>query len=136
MYSKLPVATKTQEKRARIQKKNPNATLIELKHPWRGPIALTPPTKNRSIPNPPSHSIQCSPFPVNAIITENAIGRMPQDRGYRTVLGLGLSSIRCQPKCSGDLSLALTIQITTHHQKDDVGINFVLHIPHQLYVLE
>ena len=136
MYSKLSVATKIHEKRARIQKKKPKPTFMELKHPCRGPIAATPPTRKRRIPNPPSHSIQCSPFPVNAIIIENAIGKIPQDKGYRTALGFGLSSIFCQPKLSGDLSLALTIKITAHHQKDDVNIDFLLHILHQLCELE
>ena len=136
MYIKLSVATKIQEKSARTQKKKPNATFIELKLPCRGPIAATPPTRKRRIPNPPSHSIHCSPFPVNAIITENEIGNIPQDNGYRTALGLGFSSIFCHPKLSGDLSLALTIKTTTHHQMDDVNIDSLLHILHQPYELE
>ena len=113
-----------------MQKKKPDAILIELKAPCRGPTALTPPMRNKIIPIAPDQAIHSSPVRVIIIINAKTIGSIPHERGYKTAFGFGFKSTMFQPNDSGDVSLALTILITTR-QMDDVGIDFLLRTLHQ-----
>lgn len=115
-----------------MQKKKPDAILIELKAPCRGPTALTPPMRNKIIPIAPDQAIHSSPVRVIIIINAKTIGSIPHERGYKTAFGFGFKSTMFQPNDSGDVSLALTILITTR-QMDDVGIDFLQRTLHQPY---